>query len=135
MNKTWRTPFIFWLNKNLYNYMIYKLNLVTPRFIINLFVPDTRFLFPQKTSENPKVFWYFQWVEKGCIWNELVKHYYYLSPIFQGVIWHVQHKVVKSCVMLLPRLNHSFPMHPFSALWKGCIGNKWFELYILSHLL
>ena len=39
--------------------MIYKLNLVTPRFIINLSVPDTRFLFPQKTSENLKVFWCF----------------------------------------------------------------------------
>ena len=31
------------------------------------------FLYPLKTSENRKVFWSFQGVEKGCIENEWVK--------------------------------------------------------------
>ena len=34
---------------------------------INPFVPNAPFLYPLKTSENHKLFWYFQGVEKGCI--------------------------------------------------------------------
>ena len=37
------------------------------------FVPSLPFLYPLKTSENRKVFWCFQGVEKGCIGNEWVK--------------------------------------------------------------
>ena len=39
----------------------------------NPFVPNARFLYPLKTSENPEVFWCFQGVEKGCVENEQVK--------------------------------------------------------------
>ena len=39
----------------------------------NPFVPNAPFLYPLKTTENRKVFWYFQGVEKGCIGNEWVK--------------------------------------------------------------
>ena len=35
------------------------------------------FLYPLKTSENHKVFWYFQWVEKESIGNEWVKRQNY----------------------------------------------------------
>ena len=38
----------------------------------NPFVPDAPFFYPLKTSENRKVFWCFQGVEKGCIGNEWV---------------------------------------------------------------
>ena len=37
------------------------------RTIINPFVPNAPFLYPLKTSENLKVFWRFQEVEKGAL--------------------------------------------------------------------
>ena len=39
---------------------------------INPFVPNAPFFYPLKTSENRKVFLYFQEIEKGCIVNKLV---------------------------------------------------------------
>ena len=39
---------------------------------INIFVPNAPFLYPLKTSENRKVFWCFQGLEKGCIGNKWV---------------------------------------------------------------
>ena len=39
---------------------------------VNPFVPNAPFLYPLKTSENRKVFWCFQGVEKGCIGNKRV---------------------------------------------------------------
>ena len=39
---------------------------------VNRFVPNVLFLYPLKTSENPKVFLCFQEAEKGCIGNEYV---------------------------------------------------------------
>ena len=50
-------------------------------FAINLFVPNAPFLYPLKTSENRKVFWCFQGVDKGSIGNEWVTY----SWIFRGV--------------------------------------------------
>ena len=35
--------------------------------MINPFVPNAHFLYPMKTSENRKVFWRFQGVEKGAL--------------------------------------------------------------------
>ena len=40
---------------------------------LNPFVPNAPFLHPLKTSEILTVFWCFQEVEKGSIWNEWVK--------------------------------------------------------------
>ena len=40
--------------------------------LLSPFVPNATFLYPLKTSENRKVFWYFQGVEKECIGNEWV---------------------------------------------------------------
>ena len=40
--------------------------------MLNLFVPNAPFLYPQKTSENLTVLLCFQEVEKGCIGKELV---------------------------------------------------------------
>ena len=45
----------------------------------NPFVPNAHFLYPLKTSENRKIFWCFQGVEKGCIGNEWVSK---LLPIY-----------------------------------------------------
>ena len=42
--------------------------------LINPFVPNAPFLFPVKTSENLKVFWRFQGVEKLCIGNKWVNY-------------------------------------------------------------
>ena len=41
-------------------------------FHINPFVPNASFLWPLKTLENLKIFWYFQGVVKGCIGNKWV---------------------------------------------------------------
>ena len=41
-------------------------------FLLNPFVPNAPFVYPLKTSENSKVFWCFQGVEKGYIGNEWV---------------------------------------------------------------
>ena len=41
---------------------------------LNPFDPNAPFLYPLKTSENRKVFWCFQGVEKRCIGNEWVKN-------------------------------------------------------------
>ena len=40
--------------------------------IVNLFLPNAPILYPLKASENHKVFWCFQGIEKGCIGNEWV---------------------------------------------------------------
>ena len=40
---------------------------------VNPFAPNASFPYPLKTSENRKVFWYFQGVEKGFTGNEWVK--------------------------------------------------------------
>ena len=42
------------------------------RNIFKLFVLNAAFLYPLKTSEDLKVFWCFQGVEKGCIGKEWV---------------------------------------------------------------
>ena len=41
--------------------------------LFNSFISNAPFLYPLKTSENLTIFWCFQRVEKGCIWNEQVK--------------------------------------------------------------
>ena len=43
---------------------------------INPFIPDAPFLYPLETSENLKVFWCFQGVEKRCIENEWIKTFW-----------------------------------------------------------
>ena len=42
--------------------------------LINPFAPNAPFLYPLKT-ENRKVFWCFQGVEKECIWNSWVQRW------------------------------------------------------------
>ena len=71
--------------------------IVRPRDMkwINPFVPNAPFLYPLKTSENRKVFWCFQGVEKGCI----------------GKIW------VKVCVFLWPaKIPHSWGSYVMSIM-------------------
>ena len=46
----------------------------------NPFVPNAPFLYPLKTSENLKVFWCFQGVEKGCIGNKWVNFFLKIAP-------------------------------------------------------
>ena len=50
---------------------------------VNPFIPNAPFLYPLKASENRKVFWCFQRVEKGCIGNEWVK----IVSLVQGQAW------------------------------------------------
>ena len=45
--------------------------------LINLFVPNAPFLYLLKTSENHKVSWCSQGVEKGCTENKWVKRLFY----------------------------------------------------------
>ena len=53
--------------------------------MFNPLVPNAPFLYPLKTSENLKVFWYFQAVWKGCIGNEWVTWYMNISCICAAV--------------------------------------------------
>ena len=48
---------------------VFKRNI--SRVAFNPFVRNTRFLYPQKTSENQAVFWSFQGVEKVCIESKM----------------------------------------------------------------
>ena len=41
----------------------------------NPFFPNALFLYPLKTSAKLTVFWCFQRVEEGCIWNKWVNHH------------------------------------------------------------
>ena len=56
------------------------------------FVPNTIFLSPLKTSEDRKVFWCFQRVEKGCIGNKWVNWFLENSQIFPSSIHVALHK-------------------------------------------
>ena len=53
-------------------------------FWINSIVPNAPFLYPLNTSENCKVFWCFQRVEKGCIGNEWVNLIQIQATFFQS---------------------------------------------------
>ena len=61
-------------------------------------VPGVPLLYPLKTSGNLTVFWFFQWLEKGCIGNEWVKRIVRIllikpnSPTF--LKWKIDHKVL-----------------------------------------
>ena len=57
-------------NPPLYESISYNWSLL---YSLDPFVPNAPFLYPLKTSENRKVFWCFQGVEKVCIGNKWVK--------------------------------------------------------------
>ena len=50
---------------------------------VNPFVPNVPFLHPLQTSENRKIFWCFQGVEKGCIRKKWV------NQIIVNTAWNV----------------------------------------------
>ena len=52
------------------HFMLYGFKHLT----FNPFDPNVPFLYSLKTSENRKIFWYFQGVEKGCTANEWIKN-------------------------------------------------------------
>ena len=96
---------------------------------INEFVPNTPFLYPSKTSENRKVFWFFQGVEKECIGNKWVK--------YTSLLLHTLY------------LTHFMPLVSFYSPWKrqktssfliflgGIERDQWHEMVWagdLSHL-
>ena len=66
----------FWISESYRapeNLLISKCTYFQDSIFVNSFVPNGPFLYTLKTSENLKVFWYFQGAEKGCIGNEWVK--------------------------------------------------------------
>ena len=58
-------------------------NEIADLFTFNLFVCNAPFLYPLKISENLKVFWCFQGVEKWCIGNKWVN-----KEIFKGQLFY-----------------------------------------------
>ena len=67
-------------------------------FFLNLFAPNAPFLYHLKTSENRKVFWWFQGVEKGCIGNKWVNNIfckYKLIHLLKKLFNPVTHDVKK----------------------------------------
>ena len=66
--KPWgKKPVVQW--RNLYYYI------ADASRIHNPFVLKAPFLYPPETSQNRKVFWRFQRVEKGCLGKESIKIY------------------------------------------------------------
>ena len=53
--------------------------------LLNPFIPNAPFLYPLKTSENRKVFWCFQGVEKGYIRNKWVKFWWVSNIVLMKV--------------------------------------------------
>ena len=51
----------------------------------NLFVPNAPFLNSLKAPKNPKIFWCFQGVEKGCIGNNCVNNFCSLNQ--KCIMW------------------------------------------------
>ena len=76
-------------------------------FDLNPCVPIVLFLYPPKTSENRKVFWCFQGVEKGCIANEWVKVMKLLERHLQLFTKTLQNLKKKS---IYPAANYMFTM-------------------------
>ena len=68
-------------------------------FLINPVIPNAPFLYPLKT-ENRKVFWYFQEIEKGCIGNEWVNQYAFLK-VFQFEPTHQAVSVLSACKIFM----------------------------------
>ena len=58
-----------------------------PSLLFNPFVPNAPILYPLKNSENLTVFWCFQGVEKGCIWNEWLKEIAYWRLPHLSIHW------------------------------------------------
>ena len=64
-----KTFYLMYMSKN---FRAYQFRINFWKSTLNPFVPNASFLYPLNTSENRKVFWCFQVVEKGCIGNEWV---------------------------------------------------------------
>ena len=69
---------------------------------LNLIVPNASFLCPLKTTT---VFWCFQGVEKGCIWNDWVNYacsvwYPKFSEKLKNEIQISQNKCIRFCLQL-----------------------------------
>ena len=62
------------VNCRLFPISLFRL-LIIMGFMISPFVPNASFLYPLKTSENLKIFWFFQVVEKGSIVKNFLKKY------------------------------------------------------------
>ena len=76
--------------------MIKELTYDGGSFIFNRFIPNAPFLYPLKTSENRKLFWCFQGVEKGTLqtnglmgftWNHLLKHSIRMTKCLKLSTW------------------------------------------------
>ena len=70
------------------------------RNIFKLFVLNAAFLYPLKTSEDLKVFWCFQGLEKGCIGKEWVN-------VFGKIYKHLKRTVLLHCTLLHEIVHHT----------------------------
>ena len=103
---------------------------------VNSLVPNPPFLCPLKT-ENRKVFWYFQRVEKGCIGNEWVSCLY-VDKFLTNKIRKTYLFVIRSCCKVRYTIF-------FQNSWDWSIGllphefrgikKKIFEIWVLFWLL
>ena len=75
-------------------------------YSVNPFVPNAPFLYPLKTSENCKVFWCFQGLEKGYIGNEWVNNF---SPTPSNPTTSCLYRILQSkCLIVLGSHVHQF---------------------------
>ena len=68
-----------------------QLNIIS----VNLFAPNAPFPYPLKTSKNPKVFWCFPEVEKGCIGKKWVNLFHATGLFFYAFWKHQKNKEKK----------------------------------------
>ena len=85
-----------------------------PMFNFNPFIPNVPFFYPLKTSENRKVFWCFQGIQKGCIGNEcvwvkLVSKHVFVDLILQS--WPRIHGYYSENVSIRPK-THDIYFYP-----------------------
>ena len=81
--------------------------------VINPFVPNASFLYPLKTTENYKVFWCFQWVEKRCTGNEWVIFFCFQVSLSHHIIF----------LVLLQYLSGDFLLLPAPLFWNSVWGS------------
>ena len=98
----------------------------------NPFVPNASYLYPLKTSENIKVFWCFQGVQKGCIESKWIKREknYELIMIGFWLIIMVGWRIEKDLDLGPASLNHanfSKKYYPYPYLLVGWNFNDIFK--------
>ena len=92
------------------------------------FVPNAPFLYPPKTSENGKIFWCFQGVEKECIGNEWANDTHREKLCFTRFSTRIDWNRSLSASDLFHTFTQSIKLYPFHChiLKSTYVWKRWF---------